>query len=110
MSLTAPIPPKLREAMSNDYFYKHCCIEDEHCTQKIEWHHGKTWQGRRIQEKAFIVPLCWYHHYNIADKQYKEKVEWIMLNRASEEQLKKYSKAVDLFRERDRLNKKYANN
>ena len=37
----------------------------------------------------------------------KEQVSWIMLNRASNEELERYSKAVDYKRERDRLNELY---
>jgi len=37
----------------------------------------------------------------------KEECDWIMLNRADEATLKKYSRAENLVAKRDRLNKKY---
>ncbi len=37
----------------------------------------------------------------------KSRCDWIMLNRGTDEQLKKYSKAVDLIKKREYLNKVY---
>jgi hypothetical protein len=40
---------------------------------------------------------------------HKEKCDWIMWNRASEEEIKRYSKAVDYQKEKERLNNIYGN-
>jgi hypothetical protein len=37
----------------------------------------------------------------------KERLDWIMLNRATDEQLSEYSKAEDLITKRQKLNQKF---
>ena len=97
------IPPKLREELANDPFYKRCCVTRD--IGKIEWHHNFTWRGRQLNERWCILPLIdWVHEKIIA---YKDICDWIMLNRADDETLKKYSKAINLIEKRDRLNKKH---
>lgn len=100
-----PIPKALRDEMAADKYYKTCCLSDENCEGKIEWHHNMTWQGRQLNEKFCILPLCEYHHDNISI--FKEEVTFLMLNRTTDEELRKYSKAIDYIALRDRLNKKY---
>lgn len=95
------IPQKLKDEMSSDLFYKKCCVTGR-SDEKIEWHHNFTWKGRDLQEKWCILPLLKSVHKDIV--QYKEYCDWIMLNRADEETLKKYSKAVDLIHKRNYLN------
>lgn len=99
-----PIPIKLRSEIESDPFYKQCCITGRN-DEKIEWHHNLIFGGRQINEKFCILPLAQSIHERIIA--YKEKCDWIMLNRATDEELKKYSKAVDLFDRRERLNKKH---
>ena len=72
---------------------------------KVDWHHNMTWRGRQLQEKFAILPLAKRVHDDIA--YHKEECDWIMLNRADEATLKKYSRAENLVAKRDRLNKKY---
>jgi hypothetical protein len=107
--ITKPIPKKLREEMDADPFYHRCCITGvrESSYSKIEWHHAFTWKGERLNEKWCILPvLKWIH--DIANRSdIKEMLDRRMLNRADDETLKKYSKAVDLVAKRDRLNKIY---
>jgi hypothetical protein len=98
------IPPKLRQELDADPYYHECCIMGR-TTEKIDWHHNFTWQGSQLNEAWCILPLSETVHNSIT--QYKDICDWIMLNRASEETLKKYSKAVDLIRKRDYLNKKF---
>ena len=106
MSLTCPIPPKLREEMANDKFYEKCCITGlSKNSVKIEWHHNLMFGGKRVNAKFCILPLADFVHDKIT--KYKEKCDWIMLNRASEEELEKYSKAVDYKRMKVNLNNKY---
>jgi hypothetical protein len=100
------IPPKLKQEMAEDPFYKKCCITGTPATSaKIDWHHGLTYAGKQLQERFAIIPLRKDIHDNIV--LYREKCDWIILNRANDQQLKKYSKAIDLTAKRDRLNKKY---
>lgn len=101
-----PIPQTLRADMESDPFYSRCCITGQHKTSvKIDWHHNFIYAGRQLNEKWCILPLAKEVHNNIV--RYKEKCDWIMLNRGTDEQLEHYSKARDLKRVRDRLNKKY---
>lgn len=100
------IPKKLREEMANDPFYKRCCISGS-TSEKIEFHHALIYAGRQVNEKWAILPLAKSIHDNIV--KYKEICDWIMLNRANDQELKKYSKAIDYIRYRDVLNKKYGN-
>ena len=100
------IPNKLKEEMAADPFYQRCCITGSLASAtKVEWHHNLIFAGRQVQEKFAILPIRSDIHERIFA--YKEEADWIMLNRATEEQLKKYSRAVNLFEKRDRLNKKY---
>jgi hypothetical protein len=100
------IPKKLKDEILSDPFYKRCCITGVLSTnEKVEWHHNFIYAGRQLQEKWCILPIAEKIHKNI-DK-YLDQCDRIMLNRATDEQLKKYSKCVDLIAKRDWLNKKY---
>lgn len=93
--------------MENDPFYKRCCVTGvgQSAYSKIEWHHNFTWMGKRLNEKWCILPVLKEIHDKEKQKDIKETLDRIMLNRADDETLKKYSKAVDLIAKRDRLNK-----
>lgn len=100
------IPPKLRENMAADPFYQRCCVTGAMAKNaKVEWHHNFIFAGRQVQRKWAILPLRADVHADIA--KHKERCDWIMLNRASTEELKAYSRGQDLAAKRDRLNKKY---
>jgi hypothetical protein len=57
------------------------------------------------------IPLCEYHHsvgkFQDGGALDKEKNTWMALNRATNEELIKYSKCVDYIKLRERLNIKY---
>lgn len=100
------IPQKLREEMAADPFYQRCCITGALAKNtKVEWHHNLIFAGRQVQEKWCILPLAEQVHDDIA--RHKERCDWIMLNRADDATLRRFSRAVDLVAKRDRLNKKY---
>jgi hypothetical protein len=105
MSLTSPIPPQMRAEMAEDKFYNKCCIADIICSGRIEWHHNLLYKGKRVNEKFCILPVCSTHHRMEAS--FKDRLNYIMLNRATDYELKTYSKATDYIAMRDRLNKKY---
>lgn len=103
-----PIPSNLKSELNNDKFYKQCCIpNDDLCSGRVEWHHNLIYSGSQVNEKWCILPLCQFHHRNINIRMIKEQVNFIMLNRATDKELEKYSKAIDYKHERDRLNKLY---
>lgn len=92
------IPKKLREDMATDPFYAICCVTGARATRQdpIEWHHNLIFAGSQVQEKFAILPLKHSLHERInGDKQLKAHLDWIMLSRASEEQLERFSKVVD---------------
>lgn len=100
----SPIPPKLRDEMSADPFYKKCCITGK-TNEKIDFHHNMIYAGRQLQQKFAILPLAQIIHERIIA--YKDKCDWIMLNRATPEELKKYSRAIDYNYRLKQLNAKY---
>lgn len=100
------IPKKLREELSQDPYYKTCCITGHTAPSvKIEWHHNFIYAGRQVQRKWCILPLAEDVHRNIVF--FKEKCDWIMFNQATNDELREFSKAVDLIKKRERLNKIY---
>jgi hypothetical protein len=107
-----PIPPKLREEMASDPYYKVCArLNDGPCGGKITWEHALIHSGRQINAKWAIIPLCCRHHgvneWQDKGSLCKEKNVIIALNRATDEELREVSKAVDYLRLREHLNKKY---
>ena len=90
MSLTKPIPPKMRLEMANDPFYQYCCIEDENCEGRIEWHHNlRSWLNKnvgRVNVIFCILPVCSFHHRKADTKIVKQLLDQIMWDRASEEE------------------------
>lgn len=101
------ISEELKNEMSDDKFYKKCCIQDSDCLGRIEWHHNLIFKGQQVNEKFCILPVCKWHHDREKHQIYKEKLNWIMWNRATSEQITFYSKAIDYKFQLERLNKKY---
>lgn len=101
------IPSELREDMANDPFYTKCALQGilGTCTGRIEWHHNLINAGRQVNEKWCILPLCHSHHEMARNKYVKEKLDWIMLNRADNSQLSPFCKAIDYISLKDRLNR-----
>lgn len=100
------IEPKLVKELEADPFYKQCCITGlSHKAVKIDWHHNLIYGGKQVNAKFCILPLADFVHRNIV--KHKEKCDWIMWNRATPEEIQKYSKAINYQRELQRLNKKY---
>lgn len=102
------IPVKLLKEILEDKFYRVCCLTGK-VNGKIDLHHNLIYAGKQVNEKWCILPICnSIHQYHQGfTKEVKEKLDWIMLNRATDKELKKYSKCVDYIKERERLNKKY---
>jgi len=85
------IPKKLREEMAQDPYYKKCCLKNNECSGKIEWHHALEFAGRQIQKKFAIIPVCEYHHKNVS--LFKKIFHWIALRRATIGELKEFERA-----------------
>lgn len=106
------IPKELNDDMNTDPFYLKCCLRrfggcggTNIQGRRIERHHALTFGGKQVQAKFCILPACIDHHRLANRKDIKELFDWVLLNRATDEELRSISKATDYLRERDRLNK-----
>ena len=83
-----PIPKKLREELAADPYMARCIYDG--CPGKPEWEHCWIYQGRQINERFAIQPVCYDHHRGkLLDKRYNE---FKSLERATKEELAKYPK------------------
>lgn len=109
------ISQKVKKKILADPFYSRCCITGLSSAEaKIDWHHNLIYAGRQVDEKWTILPLAEtyfglnFHKYHQGiSPAVQERMDWIMLNRGTDEDLKKYSKCVDLMTKRKKLNDKY---
>lgn len=97
------MPPSLRAELAADPSYKVCIVTGS-TNGKIEWHHNLIYAGKQVQERFAILPIMQYIHDKADIEHVKAILDWIMLNRATEDELFRYSKAVNLKEKRDRLN------
>lgn len=108
-----PIPPKIRAQIDEDLFYKNCAFKYlGECDGRVTIDHTIIFAGRQIDDLFNLVPVCAKHHgvdfYQDAGTELpKEMRLWVALNRATDEELLKYSKAINYLHERTRLNDKY---
>jgi hypothetical protein len=81
------------------------------CQGRLTWEHAIIHAGRQLDEAWAIIILCEYHHAvnNFQDRGdlKKELNVYYALNQATDEELKKVSKAIDYIALKARLNKKY---
>ena len=98
-----------REQLENEPRMKVCALKgyDHSCSQKIDYHHNLIYGGKQSDIPETIIAICSEAH-KIADrKDVKERLEWIMLNQMSAEQIQSVSKAVDYAYKKEQLNRKY---
>lgn len=106
------IPLKLRKQLADDPEYRLCSLcKHGECGGRITWEHAIIYAGKKVQERWAIIPLCEKHHavnsYQDAGTMNKEMNIWVALNRASDEELTRFSKATNYQAKRDYLNSKY---
>lgn len=102
------IPKPLREQMAADPFYLQCAVTGIPAKQqKVEWHHALIFAGKQVQEKWAILPVLKEIHLKAENKRNKAVLDYIMLNRATDEQLEKYSKTINYIKRRETLNKQF---
>lgn len=105
-----PIPTKQKERMAKKREYQpgyckyHRKVHGPHV--KTEWHHNLMYMGRQVNKEWSILNICQEIHRRVHEPEIRDILDWIMLNRAPEEELKEYSGAVDLIKRRDKLNQK----
>lgn len=98
------IPPKIKDEIKPDPFYKRCCLEDADCAfepghKKIEWHHSIIFGGRQLQKKWAILPACSGFHHKHADRRdIKERFLVVAVNRATDVELRAVSKVINYFK------------
>ena len=114
MSLTKPIPEKLKQRMDADPYYHRCCVTGTpDYREKVDWHHHfETYlhgNRGRLNEAWCILPLVWWVHAKAEQPQVKMYLDWIMLNRATDEQLRHWSVQDELITKRHNLNILYEN-
>ena len=108
------IPFELQQDMASDPYYQKCAFTGT--MWGVQWHHVFIFGGKDIQEKWAIVPIARKIHEQCTPnnsrytKELAERVELIALNRAKDEELKKYSKVKDLIAYREQLREKYGIN
>jgi len=107
------ISPKVRQILDNEP--QVCGLRHfGGCGGRITREHALIYAGKQIDEAWAIVLICARHHsvdqYQDNGLLDKEKNIWIALNKATDEELIKYSKVINYINERYRLNKIYAKN
>lgn len=90
-----------------------CLRADEgNCAGRLTKDHAMTFAGKQIQAEWAILDICAFHHgvdeYQDNGGKNNEKHVWLALCRATDDELRAISKAVDYIALRSRLNAKYA--
>lgn len=111
------IPQKTRKQMSVDPEYTRCALQGllpdliGTCAGRVTREHALYYASKKVQEQYAIPPICAKHHgvdeYQDGGSCPKEVREWVALNRATDDDLRAISKAVNYFRKREVLNQKY---
>lgn len=105
--------PELRTEIENDPEYRVCMLKNYHtCEGRITREHALYYANKKIQQKFAIIALCAAGHgvdlfQDSSTELPKDMRAWVALSRATDEEIQSISKAVNYFRERDRLNQKY---
>lgn len=100
------IPKKLRDRLADDMLYQRCCITGELGTwaDPLQWHHNLIHAGKQVQADFAILPVKKSIHLIADYPKIKEKLDWVMLNRMSEEELERYGRVFDWQARKDYLN------
>lgn len=112
------MPKDVREDVGSDPEYSRCALQGlllnliGPCGGRPTREHALIHAGKKIQEKWAIPPICAAHHgvdqYQDAPTEAKKEIRvWVALNRATEDDLRRFSKAVNYIRMRQVLNDKY---
>lgn len=103
------MPKSLRKECAEDPFYQRCCITGELGKRgdRIEWHHALIYAGRQYQAKFAILPVKQSIHKMASKPEIKERMDWVMVNRATDIELRQISKAKNYVLYRDFLNAKF---
>lgn len=105
-----PISPRVKKQLDSEPDV--CALAQfGGCAGRITREHAVIYAHRQLDEAWAIIKICARHHSvdewqdrGLLDK---EKNMWVALNRATDDELRAVSKAVNYIRERERLNKIY---
>lgn len=105
----------LREEVGIDPEYFRCALQGLQfgaCGGRVTREHSLIHAGKKIQEKWAIIPCCAAHHgvdfFQDAPTEAPKDVRvWVALNRASDDELRPFSRVINYIRERSRLNEKF---
>ncbi|MFZ2151649.1 MAG: hypothetical protein WAV09_00900 [Minisyncoccia bacterium] len=94
-SMTKPLSKETRDILSRDIFMTRCCLEGigDYCEGRIQFHHNLIYGGKRQDAWWSVLPLCEEHHRR--ESAYKQQLNTIMANRAPEDELRNFCKAVN---------------
>ncbi len=84
------IPLKIRRQLDQDPNMHICCVQDENCAGRIEWHHPFIYSEKQINEIWGIIGICAFHHRKAESKELRPVIHGICLSKATEEDLAKY--------------------
>lgn len=98
------IPLQLLSEVLDDPWYEKCCLSGR---TPVNLHHNLIHAGGQVNEKWCILPLHPDVHTIEKRRDVRELLDWIMLSRASMDDLRTYSKVDNLVAKRDRLVEKY---
>lgn len=110
--------PKLRKEVGEDPEYTRCAVQGllagfiGPCAGRVTREHAIIYAGKKIQAKWAVIPYCAAHHgvdqFQDGITQTRKDIRvWVAVNRATDDELRPYSKAINYIRERSRLNEKY---
>lgn len=98
--MASPIPKEVVAQLKKDPFMSECCI----CGGSPQWHHNFEYGRKAINEAWCILPLCRTHHDMVRWVPFRRLLDWAMLNRATDEELLKYSRVMNYKSKRTWLN------
>lgn len=112
------IPKETRAKMQVDPEYTRCSLQNVlpdligPCDGRVTREHAMIYAGSKVQERWAIIPCCAKHHgvdqfQDGPGEAPKEVRMWVALNRATEDELRAISKAVDYIARKRYLNEKY---
>jgi len=86
------IPLNIRKQISEDNFYRTCCVADEICFGKIEIHHNMIYAGKQVDDLFALLPVCLYHHEREKCREIGDKLDKVMISRMTIEDEKKFDR------------------
>lgn len=89
--MASSIPKNVVETLKADPFMDECCI----CGKNPQWHHNFEYGRKAVNEAWCILPLCHEHHQMVRQVPFRRLLDWAMYNRATKEDLVRYSRVMD---------------